>query len=126
MNLQDKLLEATISEIEQYQNLYSRINKAFALDEMYTDVEEPLQKLDEQQKRVKENAEHRRENLMNIVLAVIAVLSIFSALKDSFDYLGDPLNIPHLTFFFGFLAFVGIVVIAAIIIYRWFNRDGKQ
>lgn len=121
---------ACISEIEQYQDLYKMINEEFALSELYTDVDEPLQKLDELEKKKKEEeeqkkeqAEHERESIMNFVLAVIALLSIFSALKDSFDYFGDLLDTTRWPFLIGFSVFA---VIAAFIIYKLFNKNEKQ
>ncbi len=81
-----------VTEVPQYQILYERMSKAFAITEMYEDVEEPLISLGRKRKENEENKEKARDNALNTSLGLIAFLAVFSALVDSFDFFGSFLS----------------------------------
>ena len=73
----------------QYQELYDKILNAFALKEMYIDVNEPLKTLDEIQRQKAEELQNNNEKSLTRTLAVLSLLSVFSALVDSFDFIRE-------------------------------------
>lgn len=86
-----------ISEVIQYQTLYTKATKAFALESMYEDVNEPLMMIDEimrnqdekrkrmEQARLEESEKRQaaRENKINLLLSLLSLLSIVSAFSDA-------------------------------------------
>lgn len=78
-----------ITEVPQYQELYDKILNAFALKEMYIDVNEPLKTLDEIQRQKAEELQNNNEKSLTRTLAVLSLLSVFSALVDSFDFIRE-------------------------------------
>ena len=82
-----------ITEVPQYQNLYERIADAFALDQMFEDVREPLHALGELKKDAAERRANTRERDISDAVLMLSSLVLFSALADSFDFAG---NFPFL------------------------------
>jgi len=99
-----------ITEVPQYQLLYSRIVEVFALRAMYEDVHEPLVSLREvrsdeerrareeeqrarEEERIAREEEQRQQEAHNArfesTLGLLSILGIFSALVDSFDFAGE-------------------------------------
>lgn len=68
-----------ISEVPQYQRFYSKVRKVFALEQLFTDVQEPLTQLAEIQKQKAEN----EQQVLNTALATLSILTIVSALTDA-------------------------------------------
>lgn len=78
-----------VSEVPQYQNLYEKMMEAFSLKEMFEDVREPLEALGEARKAAEEEEQKKREQSLNQALNTLSLLAVFSALVDSFDYIGE-------------------------------------
>ena len=88
-----------VSELINYQLLHEEASKAFALDDMYEDVNEPLLLLDEVLLRKEEDRkllqrirseqaekdQAARDNRLNLLLMLLSMLSIVSAFSDSLD-----------------------------------------
>ena len=88
-----------VSEIVNYQLLYDEVCKAFCLEHMYEDVNEPLMMLDaimlreEEKRRVlqrmrteqTEKEQEERDNRINLLLALLSLLGLFSAGIDGVD-----------------------------------------
>lgn len=121
---------ARISETPQYQLLYQKCVTAFALEEMYEDVEEPLSMIDDMETKRREKS----DDFKNILLAALGLLGLYSAIVDG-DAFGDMLvtlfdkpdripqmlmtHLPHVVLF---------VLIAALLVYIvWsFIRNRKR
>ena len=115
-----------LTEVPQYQNVYERMTKAFALRQMYEDVHEPLISLSEVRRVHSENKQKKRDEKLNNSLFLLSILSFFSALIDSFDFVDS--------FFGQFLGeiavkgiqgvcIVGIICIAVYIIYTLRKKE---
>lgn len=78
-----------ITEVPQYQYLYSRTMQAFSLKKMYEDVHEPLLSLSEVRQKNSENNQQKRDRLLNKAVLALSLLSLFSALVDSYDFIGS-------------------------------------
>jgi hypothetical protein len=78
-----------ITEVEQYQNLYDRMSRAFSIQKMYEDVHEPIQSLGEIRQEETEKKQKLRDDNMNQALFLLSILSIFSALVDSYDFAAE-------------------------------------
>lgn len=75
-----------ITEVPQYQVLYDKIAKAFALRDMYQDVHEPILSLGEVRRAATEKEQAQRDKSLNSAILMLSLLSVFSALVDSFDF----------------------------------------
>lgn len=75
-----------VTEVPQYQNLYERIAKSFALEKMYKDVHEPLISLGEVRREAIEKEKKRRDDGIDRALLILSALSFCSALVDSFQF----------------------------------------
>ena len=75
-----------ITEVPQYQDVYDRLFKVFALKELYEDVHEPLISLSEVRYKIDEENQHRQDKKINLILFILSLLSIFSAWIDSYDF----------------------------------------
>ncbi len=78
-----------ITEVPQYQNLYSRLSAAFSLKEMYEDVHEPLLYLTETRRKASAQEQKKRDDIVNKALFVLPLLGVVSALVDGFDFVGS-------------------------------------
>lgn len=72
-----------ISEVPQYQRFYTIVRKTFALDQLFSDVREPLNQLTEMQKQEAESKQQAQEDRVNTALATLSILTIVSALTDA-------------------------------------------
>jgi hypothetical protein len=72
-----------VSEVPQYQRLYTKIRRLFVLDELFKDVQEPLLQLTEIQEQVAEKTKKARDDRMNAALLVLSLFTIISALTDA-------------------------------------------
>ena len=72
-----------ISEVPQYQRLYSIVRKAFAVEHLFSDVQEPLTQLTEMQKQKAESQQQDHDHRVSAALAALSFLTIFSALTDA-------------------------------------------
>ena len=75
-----------VTEVPQYQSLYERMSRAFALEQMFKDVREPIVSLAEIRQNDLENQRRKRDGNVNKALFILSLLSFFSALVDSFDF----------------------------------------
>ena len=75
-----------ITEVPQYQILYEKVCEAMHLEQLYSDVNEPLKVLEEQRTREEQKRDEQREENTNHALFLLALLGVFSALIDSNDY----------------------------------------
>ena len=89
-----------ISETPQYQGLYEKVCRAFALESMYLDVNEPLDMMgeiirkkeqkqrEEEEERAREEELSRagRENRLGLLLAMLSLLGIYSAFADASQF----------------------------------------
>lgn len=75
-----------VTEVPQYQMLYERMSRAFALKQMFEDVHEPLVSLSEVRREDSDKKQKRRDDDVNRALFILSLLSFFSALVDSFDF----------------------------------------
>ena len=80
-----------ITEVPQYQVLYDKIARAFALRRMYEDVHEPITSLAEVRHEAAEKEQLERDESINSALILLSGLTIFSALIDSFDFFESAL-----------------------------------
>lgn len=76
-----------ITEVPQYQNLYSNMMQAFALEQLYQDVQEPLVSLAEIRRESEDEKQKRRDASVNSALGLLSVLGFFSILVDGVDFL---------------------------------------
>lgn len=72
-----------VSEVPQYQKLYAKVRKAFALEEMFRGVQEPLLQLADIKKQKTEREERESDNRVNTSLTILSFLTIISALTDA-------------------------------------------
>ena len=72
-----------ISEVPQYQRLYARIRRVFALEEMFQCVQEPLIQLAKIQAQQAEKKEREQEQQLNTTLSLLSLLTIVSAITDA-------------------------------------------
>lgn len=72
-----------ITEVPQYQRLYERVSKSFKLEEMFRDVQEPLTRLAEIQRQLRDEEEKQCDKAMNHMLSLLSVLTVFSAIADA-------------------------------------------
>lgn len=82
-----------ITEVPQYQDVYDRLFKVFALKELYEDVHEPLISLSEVRYKIDEENQHRQDKKINLILFILSLLSIFSAWVDSYDFIEKFLSV---------------------------------
>lgn len=75
-----------VTEVPQYQELYSRIARSFSLSQLFEDVQSPLVSLSEVRQAAIENQQKRRDKNVNKALLLLSLLSFFSALTDSFTF----------------------------------------
>lgn len=91
---------SSVTEVPQYQELYSRITQAFSLTQLFENVHNPLHSLSELRQKALEAQQKERDESVNKALLLLSVLSFFSALVDSLSFAE--------TFFGLFLAPVGV------------------
>ena len=72
-----------ISEVPQYQRFYGIVRKIFAIDQLFTDVQEPLTQLTEMQKQKAESKQQSHDQRVSTALATLSLLTIVSALTDA-------------------------------------------
>lgn len=75
---------ARISEVPQYQDLYDRLLRAFALDALFDDVQEPLAALRNLQLERDARKQQKRDALVSRMLFVLSLLTGFSTLSDGY------------------------------------------
>ncbi|MBE6665520.1 MAG: hypothetical protein E7603_04760 [Ruminococcaceae bacterium] len=68
---------SNITEVPQYQRLYEKTARIFALADMFKDIREPLTALEERRRK-------KSDEKMNSVLTMLSLLSIASILMDAF------------------------------------------
>ena len=71
-----------VTEVPQYQRLYERIERAFALKEMFRDVHEPIRSLAEMRNRAAEEEQNEYDSRMNQALNTLSWLTVVTALLD--------------------------------------------
>lgn len=81
-----------VTEVPQYQELYSRISQSFSLVQLFQDVQSPLVSLSEVRQEAIENQQKERDKSVNHALLLLSVLSFFSALIDSSDFVRSVLG----------------------------------
>lgn len=84
-----------ISEVPQYQTLYEKMARNFALKKMYKDIHDPVVSLSE----MRSKDDDKREKQINSSLIVISILAFFSAFSDAF---ASADGFAKLSQFFGF------------------------
>lgn len=106
-----------ITEVPQYQNLYSRIYQAFHIDRIFEDVNEPIKALSDVRRNDTEKKQKERDDRMNRLLFIISLLSIFSILPDSYTYIQQLLGncLSETTVNYIQYGFLGVVVLCVII-----------
>lgn len=72
-----------ISEVPQYQRFYTKVKQAFAMDDMFHDVQEPLAQLAEMQQQALDKAQQADEKRLNATLTILSFLTVVSALTDA-------------------------------------------
>ncbi len=72
-----------VSEVPQYQRLYSKAGEVFALDQMFRDVQEPIVRLAEIRQQQAQEVGKKRDDRLNRVLTALSLLAIFSAITDA-------------------------------------------
>ena len=121
-----------VTEVPQYQLLYDKMTKAFALKKMYQDVREPITKLSEMRWQTMEKERARQEERLrkrdlekgkrdenvNRALIAISVLSVFSALADSFQFAGSFLKGFHVNAF-TVTVFQGVFIGVILAVFFW-------
>ena len=140
-----------ISETPQYQGLYEKVCRAFALEKMYEDVNEPLEMLgeiirkrelkrraeEEEREREKEAERANRENRLGLLLAMLSLLGIYSAFADAeqfaatimkaLSYIGVPGNLcGPIAVIIRVIFFLSIVVLAVYIIANMLKTREKK
>ena len=81
-----------ITEVPQYQHLYTRIYEAFHIDRIFEDVNEPIKALSEVRRNDTEKSQKKRDGRINTLLVVISVFSVLSTLSDCHDYISSLLS----------------------------------
>lgn len=71
-----------ISESETYQTVYYKQCTSFALDELYRDIDEQINRVIEVKQTLAEQGRNQQEAKVNWILGMIAFLGFFSALVD--------------------------------------------
>lgn len=108
-----------ITEVPQYQNLYSNMMQAFALEHLYQDVQEPLVSLAEIRRESEDEKQKRRDASVNSALGLLSVLGFFSILVDGVDFLdfllGGCLTKTSLTT--TQLTFVGLIALIFLVVF---------
>lgn len=74
-----------VTEVEQYQRLYTHMTEAFALKQMFEDVREPLVSLGEIRQTEEERAREKRDKKLGYALTLFSLLTLFSALIDAWS-----------------------------------------
>lgn len=115
-----------ITEVPQYQNLYSRIYQAFHIDRIFKDVNEPVKSLSDVRRNDTEKKQKERDDRINRLLFAISLLSIFSMLSDGHTYIqqlfGNCLSETTVSCMqYGFLA--AAVVCLIVFAYKAIKKD---
>ncbi len=71
-----------VTEVEQYQRLYTHMSEAFALKRMFKDVHEPLISLGQVRQKEAEKAQEHRSKKLSFALALFSMIGLISALTD--------------------------------------------
>ena len=76
-------MSSYISEVPQYQRFYTKVRKAFLLNELFSDVQEPLLQLTEIKKEQSEKKRREYDDRINTALTTLSLLTIVYALTDA-------------------------------------------
>lgn len=82
-DFETKYMFSKVSEVPQYQRFHDKVKQAFALKEMFSDVQEPLSRLAEIRRRENEERQNKQEKRLNTALAMLSLLAIVSAFTDA-------------------------------------------
>lgn len=82
VNFKAKYVFEIISESETYQTVYYKQCKSFALEELYRDIDEQINRVIEVKQTLAEQRRNYQEAKVNWILGLIAFLGFFSALID--------------------------------------------
>lgn len=117
-----------VTEVPQYQELYSRIFNAFSLPRLFEDVQNPLVSLSEMRQRDIEKQQQKRDKSVNKVLILLSILSFVSVLVDGFAFGRDILEL-----FFGepWVRTAKIVLLCAVclvgaVVFRYIWRSTRD
>ncbi len=116
-------LFSCVTEVPQYQMLYTKIYKQFSIADMVVDVHEPIRSIGSIKREQYEESVRKEDEKQNGLLFFLALLGIASALVDSFDYIEKTLGIiaPSVVVITQIIAFL-IIVIGTI----WFVWKAKK
>lgn len=127
---QTDFIYTTVTDVPQYRLLYERITEAFDLKGNYQDVREPLEFLTEIRREEADNEDRRRDRYTNAALFLLSMLSLFSALVDSWDFIGEVPDLlkssPGVFVFrvFALACILGITTVMVILLIKG-NRKRK-
>ncbi len=106
-----------VTEVEQYQRLYTYMSEAFALKRMFEDVREPLISLGEIRQREAEKVQERSSKHLSYALALFSMIGLVSALTDGWELAKHAAR-----FFFngkGAIAMLVILVAVLLVLFGW-------
>lgn len=82
-NFETNYMFSYISEVPQYQNFYQAVRKTFALDQLFKEVQEPLNQLTEIQRQEAEKEQKAYDEKINTALTALSLLTIISTIADA-------------------------------------------
>lgn len=71
-----------ISESETYQTVYNKTRNSFALDNLFTDIDEQVNRVIDIKKVINDKKNDKQANHINLILGILTFFSLFSALVD--------------------------------------------
>lgn len=111
---------SNVSEIPQYQRFYSKVRNIFALNQLFSDVKEPLLQLAQMEKQQAESEQQKHDQRINTALTTLSLLTIVSALADASGITANLgwLISPQLSKIIQSVSLIGVIVFSAIVFYR--------